>query len=105
MKYANLTLTQVATGGQIRISFDTGDGSWSYIGMNAKIVDAAKSTMNLSRIDPDTETTSPRENGLILHEFGHMLGMLHEHRSPARGSKLTLNDESESPHVCCIQLD
>jgi Astacin (Peptidase family M12A) len=31
--------------------------------------------------------------GVILHEFGHTLGLLHEHQSPVRGKKITLKEK------------
>lgn len=33
------------------------------------------------------------EMGIILHELGHVLGLRHEHQSPARGGKITLKDD------------
>ena len=96
MKYANINFTQVSSGGQMRISFNPRGGSWSYIGSGLSVAASDAATMNLSVLDADEATSTQRERGLILHEFGHALGMLHEHRSPARGGKLTLNDPRES---------
>lgn len=74
MEYANLTLTfgNVFTS-QIRISFNSNDGAWSYLGTDATKAPVSQPTMNLGWQD----------ESVILHEFGHMLGMVHEHQSPA----------------------
>lgn len=56
----------------IRISFDKTKGSWSANGTNALKVDKTKATMNFGWLDV----------GTILHEFGHLLGMTHEHQGP-----------------------
>jgi hypothetical protein len=41
------------------------------------VVDKTKATMNLGWIT-DYEGISDDERGVILHEFGHCLGLLHE---------------------------
>ena len=56
----------------IRIGFDSSDGAWSYIGTDCS---NKWKTMNLGFID----------QGTVLHEFGHALGLIHEHQSPASG--------------------
>ncbi|KAJ7307769.1 hypothetical protein DFH08DRAFT_975380 [Mycena albidolilacea] len=47
--------------------------------------------MNLGWINDDS-TTTKEDKAVILHEFGHVLGLLHEHQSPARGWRLTLDE-------------
>ena len=44
----------------------------------------------------DTEDISSTEQGVILHEFGHTIGLVHEHQSPVRGGALTLKPERTS---------
>lgn len=57
----------------IRISFDKTKGSFSANGTNAlEVDDKSKATMNFGWLDVRT----------ILHEFGHVLGMGHEHQGP-----------------------
>ncbi len=51
-------------------------------------------TMNLGWVTNEA-STSDKERGTILHEFGHALGLLHEHQSPAREDAIVLNDDCE----------
>jgi hypothetical protein len=55
----------------VRIAF-LDDGAWSYIGTDSLNIPADQPTMNFGWLD----------EGVILHEFGHMLGMIHEHQNP-----------------------
>lgn len=55
----------------IRISFED-DGAWSYVGTDALAQPSNQATMNFGWIDAST----------IMHEFGHCLGMIHEHQNP-----------------------
>jgi hypothetical protein len=66
------------TTANIRIAFEPSEGSWSYVGTDClKILDGAP-TMNLGWID----TVERDLDGTIKHEFGHVLGLLHEHQHP-----------------------
>jgi hypothetical protein len=56
----------------IRIAFKA-EGAWSYIGTDALSVPKTQPTMNFGFLEP----------GTVEHEFGHMLGCLHEHQQPA----------------------
>ena len=89
--YINLVFSECASGGDIRISFDDPTSSWAYVGLQAKQIQAGKPTMNLGWVDDTTKYATPSEMGTILHEFGHALGLKHEHQSPAREGKLTFN--------------
>jgi hypothetical protein len=65
---------------EIRIAFETG-GSWSYVGTDALSIGQAEQTMNFGWLTPNS---SDDEIGrVVLHEFGHALGAIHEHQSPA----------------------
>ncbi|KAF7292571.1 ZnMc domain-containing protein [Mycena indigotica] len=90
--YANVVFSPVATGGMLRITFDPKGGSWSYIGKDSLKVDATKPTINFGWVE-DTKSIEAEERGVILHEFGHVLGTS-RHQSPARGGTLTLDNEA-----------
>lgn len=84
-KYANIKFEFLTKGvGDVRISFNK-QGSYSYIGTDAKNRPAARETMNLGWIN-DTRTEEQLRS-VILHEFGHALGLLHEHMNPLSNIK------------------
>jgi hypothetical protein len=60
---------------KIRVSFDEDDGAWSYVGTDNLNIPLNAATLNLGWQD----------EGVILHEFGHMIGLSHEHQSPHGG--------------------
>lgn len=65
---------------EVRIGFQRGDGSWSYVGRD--VIDAAPSpeerTMNFGwDITNEIDTA--------IHEIGHTLGAPHEHQNPFAG--------------------
>ncbi|CAI8816502.1 M12 family metallopeptidase [Chryseobacterium sp. IT-36CA2] len=80
-KYANITFNFITSGtAQIRVTFTSGAGSYSYIGTDALGIAANKETMNFGWFD---DTTSDTEfSRTAIHEFGHALGMIHEHQHP-----------------------
>ena len=59
----------------IRVTFDASDGAWSYVGTDNKNIPLHAATLNLGWQD----------RGVILHEFGHMIGLAHEHQNPDGG--------------------
>ena len=67
----------------IRISFKFA-GSWSVIGNTCKqITDITQPTMNYGWLKPTSTDEEIRR--VVLHEFGHALGLIHEHQNPAGG--------------------
>ncbi len=74
--FANLTFDfNNAADAEIRVSFDENDGAWSYIGTDNRGIPSNQATMNLGFMD----------GGTAGHEFGHAIGMAHEHQNPAGG--------------------
>jgi serralysin len=67
----------------VRISFAYA-GSWSVLGTTCRELHATtQATMNFGWLNLD----SPEDevNRVVLHEFGHALGLIHEHQNPAGG--------------------
>lgn len=60
---------------EIRIAFDTRDGAWSYVGTDCQSIPQNQPTMNLGFLD----------GGTAAHEFGHAIGLGHEHQNPRGG--------------------
>lgn len=60
---------------QIRVTFNPNDGAWSYIGTDNLQIPVPQPTLNLGWQD----------EAVILHEFGHAIGMLHEHQNEDEG--------------------
>jgi hypothetical protein len=90
MRYADIRfrfLPTVDPKAHIRISF-LQNGSWSALGTDAlKTVwfPEGEPTMNYGWLTPDS--TNEEYSRVVLHEFGHALGLVHEHQSPAGGIK------------------
>lgn len=65
---------------EIRISFQQ-PGSWSYIGTDARSIPKSQPTMNFGWLKPNS--SEDEYERVVLHEFGHALGLIHEHQNPA----------------------
>lgn len=76
----------------IRVSFDPGDGAWSYVGTDCKGIPLGEATMNLGFLD----------GGTAAHEFGHAIGLAHEHQNPAGGiewnEEVVIREMAKSPN-------
>jgi hypothetical protein len=84
-KHANLTfLFGTDPDAEIRISFRQ-RGSWSFIGTQCHNIPLGKPTMNYGWLTPNTP--DEEVSRVVLHEFGHALGCIHEHQSPGGGIK------------------
>ena len=77
---------------EIRVSFDPAGGAWSYVGTDCRQIPLDQPTMNLGFLDA----------GTAGHEFGHAIGLAHEHQNPAGGIKwnvaLVMRDLSGPPN-------
>jgi hypothetical protein len=81
-----------ANDAEIRISFDPSDGAWSYIGTDCRGIPTNEATMNLGFLD----------GGTAAHEFGHAIGLAHEHQNPAGGiqwnEQVVIQEAAKSPN-------
>lgn len=78
--FANIRFNFISSGNaDIRIGFDRG-GYWSYAGTQSKNIGQNNKTMNYEGFNESTPEDVLKRT--ILHEFGHALGLLHEHKSP-----------------------
>jgi len=79
-RYANIKFQFVTSGpAEIRIGFIEGVNNSSQIGTEALRIEETRETMNFSFFDDATEKYIW---WVIRHEFGHALGLLHEHLHP-----------------------
>jgi hypothetical protein len=84
----------------VRITFRPNDGAWSYLGTDAYDIPKNQPTMNLGWLDRNNDY------GVVKHEFGHCLGMIHEHQNPDDtnvlaadwNKQVVINDLSGSPN-------
>lgn len=75
-EYANIKFDfNNAPDAEIRITFNSNDGAWSYVGTDCASIPLDQATMNLGFLD----------KGTAAHEFGHALGLAHEHQNPSKG--------------------
>jgi serralysin len=83
-KHAKIRLKFVTSGeAEIRISFFADSGSWSAVGrdaLNRAYFPLHQPTMNYGWLRDSTD--DEEYSRVVLHEFGHALGSIHEHQSP-----------------------
>lgn len=88
----------------IRISFKH-KGSWSTVGTTCRQVPKPQPTMNYGWLNKNSTQTAIEE--VVLHEFGHALGLIHEHQHPAGGIKWNrekvIQDLSGPPNQWTLQ--
>jgi len=74
-----LVFVNDASKADVRISFKY-KGSWSTIGTSCRSVPKNQPSMNYGWLTP--ASTDKELRRVVLHEFGHALGLIHEHQSP-----------------------
>jgi hypothetical protein len=65
---------------EIRISFKQ-PGSWSYIGTDCLTIPKSQPTMNYGWLNKST--ANDEYSRVVVHEFGHSIGCIHEHQNPS----------------------
>lgn len=68
---------------QIRVAFAQDGSSWSAVGTDCLVADwfpSDQPTMNFGWLTPNS--ADDELSRVVLHEFGHALGCIHEHSSP-----------------------
>lgn len=79
-KYANIHFKFVHDPkAEIRISFKQ-SGYWSYLGTESLAISKDEPTMNFEGFNRSTPQSE--YSRVVLHEFGHALGCVHEHQNP-----------------------
>ncbi len=90
-KYANIKFQFVETGNshvRVILTGNDGGGNYSRLGTQALNVPQNEHTLHLdttSFVSPEYTYTA------IVHEFGHAIGLMHEHMSPTSGIKWDKN--------------
>ena len=102
-RYANITFKYITfseplqSGAQICVSFEPTGGHWSIVGR--RLIGTGVYTMNLDPTEiNETWKDTLRFQQVVLHEFGHALGLVHEHQPTAKDG-LESKYQSDDPHT------
>jgi hypothetical protein len=102
-QYANIHFNFVSASepSNIRVLLTNKDGYYSMVGTQANMVSEGKQTMNFDTTGNNFKYAVSMR-GTILHEFGHAIGLLHEHSNPLSGiqwnKELMYKEYWESQH-------
>jgi hypothetical protein len=82
----------------IKITFLDGKGWWSLIGTRSRFQDPSMNLQFFGTDQPVYANGKPAPEAairtIVLHEFGHALGMLHEHQSPTANCEAEIDWEA-----------
>ncbi|WP_164934188.1 M12 family metallopeptidase [Bradyrhizobium guangzhouense] len=96
-KFANITFEfGDHAKAEIRISYGLDGQSWSCVGTDALSVPQGEDTMHFGWLMPRTKDREVAR--VVVHEFGHALGMIHEHQHPKNPIKW--NKEAVYDYYC-----
>jgi serralysin len=65
---------------EVRIAFVQDNRSWSHLGTECLSIHRDQPTMNYGWLNQNSDDETIRS--VVLHEFGHALGLIHEHQNP-----------------------
>lgn len=82
-KYANIKLSFVSNSEQanIRILVSNSGSSWSYVGTDMAGIPQSQHNMEFGWLNDNSPISEI--NRVVIHEFGHALGCIHEHQNPS----------------------
>ncbi len=80
-QFAAISLQTVSGDADIRIKVTDSNSSWSYVGTDCLGVPKNENTMEFGWLNDQSE--DEEINRVVVHEFGHALGCIHEHQNPS----------------------
>ena len=98
-QYANLNFVVTNGRADIRVGFTQNGSSWSVIGSSSNQLPQDRPTMNFGWFTDQTPDYEVKRT--VLHEFGHALGLLHEHQNPSGG--IPWDEEAVYNHYASTQ--